>query len=916
MSGDGRRDDVLACGAVKVCGSQGGLVVWCWDRGGLVSVRDGGTGEVLAVVEKGVASVKFMKSVGGLMWVQQGSDTLKVYDAWSFALLKTFRTTTLTLAPASRSHTFLLSTTGTITFLTPHLTELPTPPLHTPSPTAAAPGGSYIFIATRTGSVHILSTTHHTFKGDWTAHPDTPIAHIACCSGYTITSARASISVWDPFPNDGSNRLASLLYNVDFHVSPVRTLVALRGDVCSVDNKGELVVWSVLPDEALVVSKKTLPEGLLDVTVSDGWSGLLVWSLCHDTAHRYIKIYNPSVYGLPERYIQAQSQIVTTIARVQNSIATAPARVNAMFSRHLLSVIRLHFLHFLGRDTYRKWRIYATRKINARNYATHIQHLTTLSRRVCYDKLARWQVEKKARRQRIHAALSALKEHGNHILRKYFMQWSRTKVRKLRLLQHLALASTVLEGAMCRALLANYFNRLLAAVLKRRGNVPRNNAVKTLLRCTVHGTILNVYRKWRRFASSRKVQRNMVDNSLARTKQGVRLVYYKKWMRWMAKRRRKSRFEEFTTTFGDLGLMYTYWRKLKMYGGWSAMVEMNALQEAAAKYFHELVDEERELMGDLVSVSKQSWPACAITSALGMNIEKWMKEGMVFFAGESQEYVGMKMVSEKLQDAWHKDGDILDELSENLVAPPGVNKNALLWQLCLDLHRKYGKVFKDRKVGPVEILAMRLYTLEGPDVDRHMGFGDVPPPFSSVPDNKKEALMAQWDEYKKLHSSVSKPTVSKVHIHDVKQGDRNPSIYSEMNKALRTSTDIQKWAKLSSLLLAMSMPIDRGENNDSSPVAEKALYRGIHNLPDAVMAAHRALQRGWSYAWLAPSSTSESMEASADFLKNTDAKYNILFKVSGCGEGLPLHKVSQFPDEAEVLLPPFSTFGGVGACTV
>eukprot|EP00754_Rhynchopus_humris_P014786 Rhum_TRINITY_DN14409_c16_g1::Rhum_TRINITY_DN14409_c16_g1_i1::g.88440::m.88440 len=88
----------------------------------------------------------------------------------------------------------------------------------------------------------------------------------------------------------------------------------------------------------------------------------------------------------------------------------------------------------------------------------------------------------------------------------------------------------------------------------------------------------------------------------------------------------------------------------------------------------------------------------------------------------------------------------------------------------------------------------------------------------------------------------------------------------------------------------------------------KVLWRGLHNLPPKVMEAHRDLQKGWSYAWLAPSSTSENKRASVDFLKTTDPKTNILFKVWGATEGLPLHKVSQFPDEAEVLLPPFSTF--------
>eukprot|EP01064_Diplonema_japonicum_P014251 TRINITY_DN2181_c8_g1_i1.p1 TRINITY_DN2181_c8_g1~~TRINITY_DN2181_c8_g1_i1.p1 ORF type:complete len:1479 (+),score=337.71 TRINITY_DN2181_c8_g1_i1:40-4476(+) len=896
---------VLSNGVQKVCVSQEGGVLWCYENGGRLVVRDSNSGKILVVVEKGIGNVRFLKAAGGLVWVHHTPNTLKAYDAWTFSLLACFTTSCLRLVPVLSS-TALISQSGSITFLTQTLEEYtPEPPIPPVGyPTCCSPGGSYLFIGSGQGFVTVVSAAKFALKGKWVAHLNKSVEHIVCSQGFVATSSGPNVCVWDPFPNDGSGRLAVLLHKVNHHTHPLVSLSEVDTELVSLDTQGTMCFWSVT--SPFNVRASVVAPDARHLVVSHGWQGLLVWSMCHDIVERHLKIYHPSARVLPDRFIQAQSHILARHVQTEQQAMQAPGRLKQAVSHHLSVVHAIQALQFLGRDCFRRWLLCVKSKKAIQTYSQGLQALLSKNRRMYWDKLARWKNEKKVRRLRVHAAFLSLMECSRQVMRRYFMMWCRVKVRKARLLRQLRFGSEYLEKTRKKMLLTMYYSKLVWLVNKSRSKAPKSRAAQTLLRCTIHGTILGVYRKWKKFTTMRGIQRNMVDNNLSRSAQHVRLIYFNKLRRWAIKHQHKSRLEDFMSTLGDLGILHTYYRKLKMYGGWSAMVEMNAMQEAAAKYFHELVDEEKQLLGEIVEVSGSSWPACAITSALGMNIEKWMKEGMVFFAGESQEYVGMKMVAEKLQEAWGNKGDIFDELSENLVAPPGVNKEALLWQLCVDLHKKYGKVFKDRQVGPVEILAMRLYTLEGPDVDRHMGFGDVPPPFSSVPDSKKETLMAQWDAYKKLHLSVSKPTVSKVHNNNQTQGDRNPSIYGEMNKALRTSTDIAKWAKLSSLLLALSMPIEGAE--DASPTNSKMLYRGIHNLPDSVMSAHRGLQRGWSYAWLAPSSTSENMKASEDFLKTTDKKYNILFKVSGCNEGLPLHKVSQFPDEAEVLLPPFSTF--------
>ncbi|KAJ9446466.1 hypothetical protein DIPPA_26146 [Diplonema papillatum] len=731
--------------------------------------------------------------------------------------------------------------------------------------------------------------------------------------------------------------IARRLHSFDKHGFAVKSLTLAGTTVLSVDDGGHAYLWGVLdPLRAHHCFLKTPSRITSMAATPGGWSASLIWCLRHDTMNRYMYVQNPQLTAAQKHLLAAQTEVVSSEVRTRCKLQALGGIIDARLAHHLGLINDVTCVFGLLRDYYRKFGTNLRFRIMRKRMAVILESMfyKSLCLHVTYGRLERHVAYAKAKRmaRRVGFVLLFGRDVGAavlHLVARYFRLWGRGTARRAKrrrskreqteasCKQRLGLA-----GALARAgdidVCRRYFFRCKMLWDRAKARIPKHNSAETLLRCTVYGTLRSIWYKWKKWTTMKHHQRAIVGRSLAKGDRGNRLFYYTMWRHWAAAQRAKKRFDDVMRAMGDIGLLHAFYRKLKMYPSWKSVKEMSENQEAASRYFSTLVREEQELLGTVAPVTDASWPACAITSALGMNIEKWMKEGMVFFAGESQDYTRMRAVADKLQQAWMKAGDVLTELAENLIAPineHGVErgreeKDAMLWHLSKDLAKKYKKTFEGSGIGPVELLAMRLYTLEGPDVDRHMGFGDVPPPFNSVPEHMKETLMRQWDEYKKTHASISKPTVtgSKVTGHATQQGDRNPSIYHEMNKALRTSEDIQKWAKLSSLLLALSMPIEEKTKTEKDESEAKVLYRGIHNLPDVVIEAHKALHRGWSYAWLAPSSTSESRQASEDFLKTTDPKTNILFEVHGCTEGLPLHQVSQFPDEAEVLLPPFSTF--------
>ena len=209
-----------------------------------------------------------------------------------------------------------------------------------------------------------------------------------------------------------------------------------------------------------------------------------------------------------------------------------------------------------------------------------------------------------------------------------------------------------------------------------------------------------------------------------------------------------------------------------------------------------------------------------------------------------------------------------------------------------------------------DLLLMRLYTMAGPDIDRLMLFDNVPE-FSAHPDSA-------WGRYTQAHAA-----------------SRNRAMFAELNRALRAvgSDDeaeqavgwaaAARWAKTLCrlhMLCAASPTV-----HDATGEAPR-LARGLARLPLPVAEAHaRAATEGGQLAWPALSSCTADVSVAAAYIMGcaansqqqddgaaaagtSDAEQpsSVLFTITGSIPAVYLQPLSQYPSEAEVLLPSLS----------
>eukprot|EP00755_Sulcionema_specki_P025185 Sspe_Gene.82753::Locus_54246_Transcript_1_2_Confidence_0.600_Length_1984::g.82753::m.82753 len=251
--------------------------------------------------------------------------------------------------------------------------------------------------------------------------------------------------------------------------------------------------------------------------------------------------------------------------------------------------------------------------------------------------------------------------------------------------------------------------------------------------------------------------------------------------------------------------------------------------------------------------------------------------------------------------AWReKKGSILDELLENLDAPQGVDKGKLLAmaadQLYQERHHHYPGY------SPVEMLVMALYTMAGPDIDTLMGFPDVP---------NYDTERTAWDAYCKEHSS-----------------DRNPAMFSEINSSMRAlgghpppPPDHEAWGKVRRWVKSLVLLTTLASRGGDAPTTNLVLSRGLAGLPANVVSTHKNLKCGEALRWPAPSSCAMDPAVSESYIRGTAANAvkqtggAVLFSIKNVRCGLPLQKISKYPKEAEVLLPPLLEFKILGVQT-
>ena len=225
---------------------------------------------------------------------------------------------------------------------------------------------------------------------------------------------------------------------------------------------------------------------------------------------------------------------------------------------------------------------------------------------------------------------------------------------------------------------------------------------------------------------------------------------------------------------------------------------------------------------------------------------------------------------------------ILEEILANLVAPPGTEVQGVLHQQAQALSATVGLRYPS--LSSMHLLCMMLYSMEGPDIDRMLGFEGVPVwDFNSTAADKAEwrAYVAKWS------------------------GTRNATIYQEINGRLRAALEgdekdkieatlgLKKWTKFVGVLVTLCDTLS----------APTVLFRSLARVPEAVLEGIRSMRSGDLVGW--PSANSCSKRRFDDFL-GTNLKASCRFTIKGVGKGLELEHVSAYKDEEEVLLPPFT----------
>eukprot|EP01062_Namystynia_karyoxenos_P061206 TRINITY_DN5332_c1_g3_i3.p1 TRINITY_DN5332_c1_g3~~TRINITY_DN5332_c1_g3_i3.p1 ORF type:complete len:1484 (+),score=385.76 TRINITY_DN5332_c1_g3_i3:83-4453(+) len=281
--------------------------------------------------------------------------------------------------------------------------------------------------------------------------------------------------------------------------------------------------------------------------------------------------------------------------------------------------------------------------------------------------------------------------------------------------------------------------------------------------------------------------------------------------------------------------------------------------------------------------------------------------------GERMEEFGRFL--EAIYDA--KQGDVVDELAENLRGPPGQDITAALGRLGAVLQGAAAVGEAHSGLWAAELLALRQYTQRPADLDREVGWADAPPPQQGAAPAAAaiayEAAFNDWDwaaergGVAQRSGSLFGPVCAA--LRDQGPGpDGAPGPRGEWS--LRA---LQRWIKwLCTVAAACTAP------GDKALPAE--LWRGLGagGVSAATVAAHRSLRPGELLGWPALSSASTDGEASKEYMlgeavnsvgrPTEDRPGTLLFRIVGANTGRALGPLSQYPAEAEHLFGPLTVF--------
>ena len=237
-----------------------------------------------------------------------------------------------------------------------------------------------------------------------------------------------------------------------------------------------------------------------------------------------------------------------------------------------------------------------------------------------------------------------------------------------------------------------------------------------------------------------------------------------------------------------------------------------------------------------------------------------------------------------LENMWMRKGTILEELCDNLVFPAGSKPRDVIANLCANLEDIRLDFYSH--LSTIQILVLKLYTMEWSHVDEFVGFKDVV--------LWKPGMTTAQEKHYEIYKG-------KYH------GKRNISIYYTINAALRVFNDkeqpaadryearavLTKWINFIFILITLC----------DSLGMKVTLYRRIAKVNKESMASFINTKVKDIIAF--PGATSTSTTDSESF---KDKFGNVAFVINGLQRGLEARYTSNFEGEKEILIPPCSTF--------
>eukprot|EP01064_Diplonema_japonicum_P002034 TRINITY_DN11321_c0_g1_i1.p1 TRINITY_DN11321_c0_g1~~TRINITY_DN11321_c0_g1_i1.p1 ORF type:complete len:860 (+),score=191.58 TRINITY_DN11321_c0_g1_i1:45-2582(+) len=275
---------------------------------------------------------------------------------------------------------------------------------------------------------------------------------------------------------------------------------------------------------------------------------------------------------------------------------------------------------------------------------------------------------------------------------------------------------------------------------------------------------------------------------------------------------------------------------------------------------------------------------CGLEDSNGCNTYKWSEGGVRMGGGYGDEHLAtlQNMCNEVIHTAAHGAMTFVDELINHLRFPHGATSSEVIRIQGASLYEKVPKVSLTHS--PLETVMLRMFSQEGPDIDRLLGYPDTPLPTQD----------SSWEQYDELN-----------------RGKRNVALYSALAEACCSGIDALRNG------LSLSQDIISGYCNllcyllaAAEPQPPNPLFRPA--LVDLqILARLKRLVPGMLYGWAAPAPCTLDEAVARGHLPPSGGhgQYsNVLFIITGSVVGLPIHSISQYPSEMEVLLPPFVMF--------